>query len=100
LIIRQTGTLLPFIHVHDTARPSKNAECCQCNFGTPHCPDFCRFTALENLKDSKDINTAWENIQGNIKTSAQDRLGLYELKWHKPQCEEECLGFLDQWKKV
>jgi hypothetical protein len=47
-------------------------------------PTFVGFAALENLKDSKDINRAWENIKDNIKTSAQERLGLYELKQHKP----------------
>jgi hypothetical protein len=29
-----------------------------------------RFTALENLNDSQDINWAWENIKENNKTSA------------------------------
>ena len=31
-----------------------------------------RFAALKNLSDSKDINRAWENIKGNIKTSAKE----------------------------
>ena len=52
-----------------------------------------RFAALENLSDSEGINRAWENIKGNIKTSAKESLGLYELKQHKPSFEEECLGF-------
>jgi len=39
-----------------------------------------RFAALEKLQDSKDINRAWENIKDERKTSAKDRLGLYELK--------------------
>ena len=43
-----------------------------------------RFVFLENLNDSQDINWAWENIKENIKTSAKDRLGLYEMKQHKP----------------
>jgi hypothetical protein len=38
------------------------------------------FAALENISDSKDINRAWENINENIKTSAKESLGLYELK--------------------
>jgi len=42
------------------------------------------FSALENLNDSDDINRAWENIEENIKTSAKESLGLYELKQHKP----------------
>jgi predicted lipase len=47
-----------------------------------------RSAALENLHDSKDINRAWENIKENIKTSAKDSLGLYELKQHKPWYNE------------
>ena len=39
-----------------------------------------RFTALENLVDSKDINRAWENIKDNTKTSAKESLGLHKLK--------------------
>jgi 50S ribosomal subunit-associated GTPase HflX len=39
-----------------------------------------RCAALEDLSDSEDINRAWENIQENIKTSAKESLGLYELK--------------------
>ena len=31
-----------------------------------------RFAVFENLSDSKDINRAWENIKGNIKTSAKE----------------------------
>jgi len=42
-----------------------------------------RFAAFENLIDSEDINRVWENIKENIKISAIDRLGLYELKQHK-----------------
>jgi hypothetical protein len=53
-----------------------------------------RFAALENLSDSEDINRAWESIKENIKTSAQESLGLYELKQCKTWFGEECLGFL------
>jgi len=55
--------------------------------------------ALENLNDGEDINWAWENIKENIKTSATDNLGLYELMQHKTWFDEECLGFLDQRKQ-
>jgi len=55
-----------------------------------------RFAALENLSDSEDISRAWENIKENIRISAKENLGLYELKQHKPWFDEECLGFLDQ----
>jgi hypothetical protein len=45
------------------------------------------------LIDSEDIHRALENIKENIKTSAENSLGLYELKQHKPWFDEECLGF-------
>jgi len=55
-----------------------------------------RFAALENLSNGKDINRAWENIKENIKTSAEESLGLHELKQHKLWFDEKCIGFLDQ----
>jgi len=42
------------------------------------------FASLENLSDDEDINRAWENIKGNIKTSAKESPGLQELKQHEP----------------
>jgi hypothetical protein len=48
------------------------------------------FAGLENLSDIVDINMAWENIKENIKVSAKDILGLYELKQYKPWFDEEC----------
>jgi hypothetical protein len=59
-----------------------------------------RFAALENLSDDEDTNRAWENIKVNIKTSAKKSLGLQELKQHKPWCDEECAGILDQKKQA
>jgi len=59
-----------------------------------------RFKALENLSNDKDINRGWESIKENIKTSAKERVGLGELMQHKPQFDEECLGFLDQRKQA
>jgi len=59
-----------------------------------------RFATLENLSESEDINTAWENIKENIKTSAKDSLCLHELKQHKSWFDEECLHFLDHRKQV
>jgi len=38
---------------------------------------------LENLNDGEDINRFSENIKENVKTSAKESLGLYELKQHK-----------------
>ena len=55
---------------------------------------------MEKLQDREDINRAWENIKDDRKTSAKDRLGLYEMKQDKPWFHEECLGFLDQRKKA
>ena len=55
---------------------------------------------MEKLNDSEDINTDWENIKGNIKTSAKDSLGLHELKQHKPWFDEEYLVSLDQRKQA
>ena len=52
-----------------------------------------RFAALENLSDEEDINRIWENIKENIKTSAKKRLGLRELKQHKPWFDEEFFTF-------
>jgi ribulose bisphosphate carboxylase small subunit len=46
------------------------------------------FAALENLSDSENINTAWENMKENIKTS-KESLGLYELKRHKSWFDAE-----------
>ena len=54
------------------------------------------FAALGILNYYEGINRAWENIKENSKTTAKGSLGLYELKQHKPWCDEECLGFLDQ----
>jgi hypothetical protein len=42
-----------------------------------------RLAAQENSNDSEDINMAWENIRENIKYSAEDSPGLYELKQRK-----------------
>jgi len=52
-----------------------------------------RFSALENLSDDEDINRAWENIKGNVKTSAKESLGLHEMKQHKRWFDEGCLVF-------
>ena len=49
---------------------------------------------LDNSNDSEDINRASKNTKENIKTSAKESLCLYELKQHKPLCDEARLGFL------
>jgi hypothetical protein len=45
------------------------------------------------LSKNKDINRTLENIKENIKTSAKESLGLYELKKHKVSFDEECFDF-------
>ena len=54
---------------------------------------------MENLNCSENIYRAWENIKDNIRISARESLGLYELKWHKPWFDEQCSQFLDQRKQ-
>jgi hypothetical protein len=49
-----------------------------------------RFATLENLDTEVDINRAWETIRENIKISAKESLGCYELKKHKPWFNEGC----------
>jgi hypothetical protein len=57
-----------------------------------------RFTALENVGTEVEINSAWETIQENIKISAKESLGFYELRKHKPWFDEGCSKLLDQRK--
>jgi hypothetical protein len=45
---------------------------------------------LENLDFEVDINRAWETIRGNIKISARENLGYFEMKKHEPWFEEGC----------
>jgi hypothetical protein len=49
-----------------------------------------RFAALEDLDTELKINSAWETIKENIKMSAKESLGYFELKKHKPWCNEGC----------
>jgi hypothetical protein len=37
-----------------------------------------RFTALENLNNMLDINSAWETSRENIKMLGQDSLGYFD----------------------
>jgi hypothetical protein len=55
---------------------------------------------LENLETEVDVNKAWETIRENIKMSAQESLGYYELKRHKPCFNERCSELLDQRKQA
>jgi hypothetical protein len=40
-----------------------------------------------------NINRAWGTIRENIKISAKESLGYYELKKHKPWFDKECCTF-------
>jgi hypothetical protein len=58
-----------------------------------------RFTALGNLDDDVDINRAGETFRENIKISAKESLGYYEMK-HKTWFHKGCLKLLDQRKRA
>jgi hypothetical protein len=59
-----------------------------------------RFAALEDLDAEVEINIIWETIRGNIKISAKESLGYYQLKKQKPWFDEGCPKLLDQRKKA
>jgi hypothetical protein len=46
-----------------------------------------RFATLENLNDDDECRLQWDV---EIKASATDGLGYYDMKLHKPQYNEEC----------
>jgi benzoyl-CoA reductase/2-hydroxyglutaryl-CoA dehydratase subunit BcrC/BadD/HgdB len=49
-----------------------------------------RFSALENLNDSKGVKRALKYIKKNIIISARESIGLYKLKQQKPWFDEKC----------
>jgi hypothetical protein len=55
---------------------------------------------LENLHDTKDTNSAWENIKEDTKISATDSLGLYEWKQRTLWFDEECSHYSGEQAKV
>jgi hypothetical protein len=59
-----------------------------------------RFAALEDLDAEVEINSAWEMIRENIKISAKESLGYFELKKHKPWFDEGCSELLDRGKQA
>jgi hypothetical protein len=59
-----------------------------------------RFAALEDLDAEVEINTLWETIRENIKISAKETLGNYELKKHKPWFDEGYSKLLDHRKQA
>jgi hypothetical protein len=59
-----------------------------------------RFSGLEDLDAEVEINSAWEMIRENIKISARECLGCFELKKHKAWFDEGCSKLLDQRKEA
>jgi hypothetical protein len=47
-----------------------------------------------------DISRAWESSRENIKPSAIESLGYYELKQHKPWFDEDCSKFSDEGSRL
>jgi phosphomevalonate kinase len=58
-----------------------------------------RFAAMEDLDTEVEINSAWETIRENIKTSAKESLGYIEFKKHKPWFDEGCSTLLERENK-
>jgi hypothetical protein len=52
------------------------------------------------LKHIEEINRTWKNNKQNTINSAKQRLGLYELKQHKPWLYEEHLRNLSKVRQV
>jgi hypothetical protein len=59
-----------------------------------------RFAALEDLDTEVEIDSAWETIRENIKISAKESLGYYELRKHKPWFDEGRSKLIDQGKQA
>jgi hypothetical protein len=55
---------------------------------------------LENLGAEVEINSAWAMIRENIKISAKEGLGYFELKHYKPWFDEGYSKLLDQRNKL
>jgi hypothetical protein len=49
-----------------------------------------RFAALKDLDTEMEINSAWKTIRENIKISAKNNLGYFELKKHKSWSDKGC----------
>jgi hypothetical protein len=59
-----------------------------------------RFAALEDLDLEVEMNSAWETIRENIKFSAKDSLGYFELTKHKPWFDKGCSALLYRRKQA
>jgi hypothetical protein len=55
---------------------------------------------LKILDVEVDINRAWETVRENIKISAKESLGYYELKKHKTWFDEACSELLEERKQA
>jgi hypothetical protein len=55
---------------------------------------------FENFDTEVEINSAWETIRENIKISAKESLGYFELKKQKPWFDEGCTRLLYQRKEA
>jgi hypothetical protein len=56
--------------------------------------------ALEDLDAGVEINSPWETIRENINISANESLGYFELKKHKPCFDKGCSKLSDQRKQA
>jgi hypothetical protein len=60
-----------------------------------------RFAALENLDDNDvDISKTWKSFRENLKASATESMGYYDMKQHKSWFDEECYKLLDERKQA
>jgi hypothetical protein len=55
---------------------------------------------LEDLDTEVGSYNAWETIRENIKISAKESLGYFELKKHKPWLDEGCSKLFDKRKEA
>jgi hypothetical protein len=55
---------------------------------------------LEDLDAEVEINSAWETIRKNIKISATESIGYYEMRKQKPWFYGDCSKLLDQRKQA
>jgi hypothetical protein len=51
--------------------------------------------ALENSDESLDINSAWESIRDNFKTSSKENVACHRVKHNKPWFDDECSKLID-----
>jgi hypothetical protein len=59
-----------------------------------------RFAAFEDMDTEEETNSSWEMIRENIKISAKESLGYFELKKQRVWFDEGCSELLDQRKQA